>query len=369
MTGDDETLQRVVRRGMRTGYTTGSCAAAAAKAAAMTLLQGVAPEQVTIQLPIGQDATFAVHSCLIDQEGCRCSVIKDAGDDPDVTHGAEIRADVRRTPEEGIHLRGGPGVGVVTLPGLGLEVGGPAINPVPRKMITEAVLEAAGESLAGGGLIVEISVPNGEELARKTLNGRLGIVGGISILGTTGIVQPYSTASWRASVEQAIDVAAANGQRQVVLCTGGRAERFAMEHLALEPIAFIEMGPFTGQALRRAVRDEMERVTLAGMVGKFSKLAQGNFQIHARESQVDPAFLSEVARGAGADDALCGRIAGATTARHVAEMVRDPLPGFFGALADRVAEQASAYVRGRLRVQALLFDFDGALLATGGSDG
>lgn len=353
---------------MRTGYTTGACAAAAAKAATMALLTGHAAADVTIRLPIGQDATFVIQSCDPLPDAYRCSVIKDAGDDPDVTHGAEIRAEVRRTPDGGIHLRGGVGVGVVTLPGLGLDVGGPAINPVPRRMITQAVQEAARDALHRGGITVEISVPNGEELARKTLNGRLGILGGISILGTTGIVQPYSTSSWQASVEQAIDVAAANGQHHVVLCTGGRAERFAMAFLALQPVAFVEMGPFTGKALRRAVRDGIERVSLAGMVGKFAKLAQGNFQIHARESQVDPLFLADLARTVGADQALASRIAGANTARHVAEMVRDRLPAFFAVLADRVAEQAATFTDGRLEIEALLFDFDGVLLARGGHD-
>lgn len=366
---DDEAVRRVDRRGMRTGYTTGACSAAAAKAATMALITGVAPSEVTIHLPIGRDATFVLHSCEMYPVGCCCSVIKDAGDDPDVTHGAEIWADVQWTDTPGIHVRGGEGVGVVTLPGLGLEVGGPAINPVPRRMITESVLQATVGALGERGLTVEISVPKGAELAKKTLNGRLGIVGGISILGTTGIVQPYSTASWQASVEQAIDVAAANGAQHIVLCTGGRAERFARAILELPPVAFVEMGPFTGKALRRSVRDGLKRVSLAGMVGKFSKLAQGNFQIHARESQVDPRFLAEVARSAGASNELAGRIEDANTARHVQEMVREHFPAFFEALAVRVATQAHAYVQGHLQIDAILFDFDGMVLGRAHSNG
>ncbi|MSQ27727.1 MAG: cobalt-precorrin-5B (C(1))-methyltransferase, partial [Dehalococcoidia bacterium] len=175
---------------MRTGYTTGACATAAATAATQALLEQRVVDRVTIHLPAGQDATFALAACRFDRQSAQCSVIKDAGDDPDVTHGAEISARVDFSERPGIELCGGVGVGVVTRPGLGLEVGGPAINPVPRSMILAHVASVAGAESAPRGLRVEIAVPRGEELAKKTLNGRLGIIGGISILGTTGIVQP-----------------------------------------------------------------------------------------------------------------------------------------------------------------------------------
>jgi cobalt-precorrin-5B (C1)-methyltransferase len=361
--GDDESYQRIRRRGMRTGYTTGACATAAAKAATEALINQRRVSEVTIHLPIGRDASFAIVSCEIQPESCRCAVIKDAGDDPDVTNGAEIRAEVRWDNRTGIHLQGGEGVGVVTRPGLGLEVGGPAINPVPRRMITEAVTEAAGALLAERGLVVEISVPRGAELAKKTLNARLGIIGGLSILGTTGIVQPWSTAAWRASVEQAIDVAAANGQRHVVLTTGGRSEKFAMKILPLPEIAFVEMGIFTGAALRRCVAREIESVTLGGMVGKFAKLAQGHFQTHVAGNQVDPIFLAELAARAGAGPTVQEAIRTANTARHVQEIVLDAgVEGFFQVLTEEVAERSFAFVRGKLRVEAILFDFDGRVL-------
>src|SRR5581483_9936938 len=200
-------------------------------------------------------------------------------------------------------------------PGLGLEVGGPAINPVPRRMITEAVTEAAGAHLHEHGLRVEISVPKGEELAKRTLNARLGIIGGISILGTTGIVKPWSTAAWRASVVQGIDVAAANGISHIILSTGGRSERFAQAlYPELPEMAFVEMGEFTGAALKRAAARRMRRATLAGMIGKFSKIAQGHFMTHVAGNQVDPGFLASVARDAGASEALAARIAQANTA-------------------------------------------------------
>jgi cobalt-precorrin-5B (C1)-methyltransferase len=360
---EEEEVQHVNRRGMRTGYTTGACATAAAKAATRALLEQRAVNAVTIRLPAGTDATFAIAACSVEPAAGRCSVIKDAGDDPDVTHGAEICATVRWAETPGIHLRGGQGVGTVTRPGLGLEIGGPAINPVPRRMIREAVAEAAGDVLAARGLEVEISVPRGEELAKRTLNGRLGIVGGISILGTTGIVHPWSTAAWRASVEQAIDVAAANGQRHVVLTTGGRSEKFAMGVRALPEVAFVEMGIFTGRALRRCVARGVRRVSLAGMIGKFSKLAQGHFQTHVAGNQVDPVYLAEVAARAGAGEPLLAEIRVANSARHVQELVQGAgIAGFFDLIAAGVAAQCAAHVADKLEVEAILFDFDGRIL-------
>ncbi len=351
------------RRGLRTGYTTGACATAAAKAATQALLAQRPVDAVTIHLPAGRDATFQITSCEVSPTTVTAAVVKDAGDDPDVTHGAEIRAKVHWTTEPGIQLRGGQGVGVVTRPGLGLEVGGPAINPVPRRMILEAVTDVAGDALATRGLEVEISVPAGAELAKRTLNGRLGIVGGISILGTTGIVHPWSTAAWRASVEQAVDVAAANGQRHIVLTTGGRSEKYAMAILALPEVAFVEMGIFTGHALKRCVVRGVRRVTLAGMIGKFSKLAQGHFQTHVAGNQVDPMYLAEVAGRAGGDADLLAAIREANTARHVQELVQaGGLSGFFDLIAAEVVERSAAYVRGALEVEAIMFDFDANVL-------
>jgi cobalt-precorrin-5B (C1)-methyltransferase len=239
----------------------------------------------------------------------------------------------------------------------------PPAGPADHEGKIDPLADGAAAGPARRGLEVEISVPRGEELARKTLNGRLGIVGGISILGTTGIVRPWSTASWRASVEQAIDVAAANGQRHIALTTGGRSEKYAMALLGLPEVAFVEMGIFTGHALKRSVARGMERVTLAGMIGKFSKLAQGHFQTHVAGNQVDPSFLAELARESGANDALVAQIQGANTARHVQELVQTAGPSrFFEAVAGQVAERSGQYVRGQLAIEAILFDFDGEVL-------
>jgi cobalt-precorrin-5B (C1)-methyltransferase len=360
---DDAILTPVRRRKLRRGYTTGSCAAAAAAAATRALLTRQAVEEITIHLPAGVNATFQLIRCCISADVAECAVTKDAGDDPDVTHLAEVVARVSNRDEPGLELAGGEGVGTVTRPGLGLEVGGPAINPVPRRMITQHVRAAAGEHLNGHGLRVEIAMPRGEELARRTLNGRLGIVGGLSILGTSGLVIPYSTAAWRASVEQAVDVAAANGVTHVVLSTGSRSEKYAQALIDLPELAFVEMGEFTGHALKRCVRGGVQHVTLAGMVGKMSKIAQGHMMTHVAGNQVDVDFLATVAAECGASLPLQDAIRGANTARHFQELALGAgLRAVFDRLAELVCRQCRAVVANALALECLLFDFDSTVL-------
>ena len=311
---------KVRKQALRTGWTTGACAAAAAKAATTALATGELQEIVQIGLPSGQRVRFGVDACtLTPDDTAEAVVVKDAGDDPDVTHGARLTATVRWRDEPGIELDGGVGVGVVTKPGLGLELGGPAINPVPRAMITQAVGEAV--DLNNRGVHIIISVPDGEKMARKTTNGRLGIIGGISILGTTGIVRPFSTASWRASVEQAISVLAAQGEDTVVLCTGGRTEKGAMDLLPQLPeVCFVEVGDFTGAALRRAVEHGLTRVIFAGMAGKLTKLAGGVLMTHYTRSKVSLKLLQDITLAAGGRQDLAERVGHANTARHAAEL-------------------------------------------------
>ena len=311
---------KVRKQALRTGWTTGTCAAAAAKAAATALRTGEIQPTVEIGLPSGQRVRFGVDSCtLTTGSKAEAVVVKDAGDDPDVTHGARMTATVRWRAEPGLELDGGVGVGVVTKPGLGLEVGGPAINPVPRAMITQSVGEAI--DLARQGVRVVISVPGGEQMARKTTNARLGIIGGISVLGTTGIVRPFSTASWRASVEQAISVLAAQGEDTVVLCTGGRTEKGAMKLLPQRPeVCFVEVGDFTGAALRRAVEHRLTRIIFVGMAGKLTKLAAGVLMTHYTRSKVSLDLLKDITLAVGGDQDLAGRVASANTARHAAEL-------------------------------------------------
>jgi cobalt-precorrin-5B (C1)-methyltransferase len=311
---------KVRKQALRTGWTTGTCASAAAKAATTALSTGEIQYTVNIGLPAGQRVEFPVAACAVTPgQKAEAVVVKDAGDDPDVTHGARLTATVRWRGEPGLELDGGEGVGVVTKPGLGLEVGGPAINPVPRAMITQAVSEVA--DLSTQGIRVVISVPDGERMARKTTNARLGIIGGISILGTTGIVRPFSTASWRASVEQAISVLAAQGEDTVVLCTGGRTEKGAMKLLpGLPEVCFVEVGDFTGAALRRAIENELSRVVFVGMAGKLTKLAAGVLMTHYTRSKVDLALLEDITRAAGGPEDLAESVGKANTARHAAEL-------------------------------------------------
>ena len=269
------------KKGLRAGWTTGTCASAAAKAAAVGLVRGAAPTEVDVALPSGRRVWFPVEIEVAN----RCVVVKDAGDDPDCTDGARITAEAvwneggARTTQ----LRAGPGVGTITKSGLGLPVGAPAINPVPRRMILAALDEVTDRPL-----VVTFAVPGGEAMAEKTTNARLGIVGGISILGTTGIVRPFSTAAYRASVVQQIDVAAAQGERTVLLATGSRSEPAAMRlHPELDDVCCVEVGDFTGIALRHAAAAGVERVVFVGMAGKIAKLAAGVMMTHFHRSQVD----------------------------------------------------------------------------------
>src|ERR671938_1019341 len=241
---------------------------------------------------------FAVERCELGEGWTAAVVVKDAGDDPDVTHGAHLTARVSWREEPGIELDGGEGVGTVTRPGLGLPVGGPAINDVPRRMISYSVEEVLDPDERG--VRVVISVPGGEKMAEKTTNARLGIVGGISILGTTGVVRPFSTAAWAASVVQAIGVMGAQGHETFVLSTGGLTEKAAMRLLPdLEEVNFVEVGDFTGQAIKRAVENGLERCFFVGMAGKISKLAAGVMMTHWTRSTVDNELLAQITIRAG----------------------------------------------------------------------
>lgn len=378
----DYSRQTVRRRGLRTGYTTGACAAAAAKAAAQTLLTGKPVQEVTIRLPVGRDVTFPVHSCREVDAGSKvtCSVIKDGGDDPDVTHGAQICATVSLDPAaaDEVRILGGPGVGTVTRPGTGITVGEPAITRVPRRMIVESVGEAAKihDLPPGSGFIVEISVPGGEKIAEKTTNSRLGIMGGISILGSTGVVQPYSTAAWRASVHLAIDVAAANNLPHLVLATGTQSEIFAKRYLDLPDMAYIEAGIFSGPSLKRCVMRQVNRATHAGMVGKLSKMAMGYFVTHVAGNKVDTGFLASLAAECGASPQVQEEMRQASSARHFQEVaLANDLLSVFSLMCQMVCRESQKLLgeeAGGMIVDTLCFDFDGTLLgqastSTGGA--
>ncbi len=362
---DEPDLSPVVaaRRGLRTGWTTGTCASAAAKAAYLAYSSGQRPDRVEVALPSGRRVGFPLQW---DDAG-RAVVVKDAGDDPDCTNGARITAEVRADGAGGEHvLRAGEGVGTITKPGLGLGVGAPAINAVPRRMILAALAEAGTEPVT-----VIFSVPEGEAMAAETTNARLGIVGGISILGTSGIVRPFSTASYRASVVQQIDVAAAQGERTVVLATGARSEAAATRlYPGLDPVCVVEVGDFTGIALRRAAHVGMHKVIFVGMAGKLAKLTAGVMMTHFHRSEVDTALLAALAIETGAPQAVVDAATATATARHffdtcVAHDVLAPL----AMLCERARTACLAHVRSAFELEVVLVDYEGstALWRAGGA--
>jgi cobalt-precorrin-5B (C1)-methyltransferase len=349
---------KVKTRALRTGWTTGTCSAAAAKAATAALLTGSPQQAVEVLLPDGRRIGFPVERCELHDSVAEAAVVKDAGDDPDVTHGAHLTATVTWRELPGLALEAGSGVGTVTKPGLGLEVGGPAINPVPRQMITSSIGEIV--DLGQRGVHCVISVPGGELMARKTTNGRLGIIGGISILGTTGIVRPFSTASWRASVVQAIAVMAAQGEQTLVLSTGGRTERAAIRLLPeLPEVCFVEVGDFTGAAVREAVDRGVRTVVFVGMAGKLAKLAAGILMTHYTRSKVDTDLLAHITADAGADEATVAAVAEANTARHAYELWTEAglLPRAGDLLCERVKSVIERFSEGRIAAEVVLVDF------------
>lgn len=357
-------------RGNRTGFSTGANSAAAAAAATLGLIHGQVPDFIDCVLPNTQRVRFAITGGWTDGRRARAVSIKDAGDDPDATNGAHLTAEVERLPGAAgrIELRGGPGVGVVTKPGLGLEVGGPAINPVPRRNI-HANVEAAGQPIleAGDGIAVTLSVPGGDEMAKKTLNARLGIVGGISILGTTGIVRPYSTAAFRASVVQAVDVAANQGQRTVVFTTGGRTEKCAMRCFpSLDEACFVQMGDFVKAAFQTAVKQGMQHIVVGAMVGKLTKIAQGLSVTHAWREEVDRALIAEAAAEVGAPPDLVEEIRAAETARFAAERLAELnlAVAFHRALAERAIRSLRQRYPGPHRLTVLACNFEGVPIVT-----
>ncbi len=351
---------KVRTRALRTGWTTGTCASAAAKAATTALRDQAVQQNVEVALPGGRRVAFDVESCVYDLRQATAVVVKDAGDDPDVTHGAHLTATVRWRAEPGVALEGGEGVGVVTKPGLGIDVGEPAITSIPRAMIIQAVAEVVDPVTRG--VLVVISVPGGEKMARKTTNARLGILGGISILGTTGIVRPFSTASWRASVEQAVSVMAAQGERTAVLCTGGRTEKGAMALLpGLPEVCFVEVGDFTGAALRRALAVGLKEVIFVGMAGKLAKLAAGVLMTHYTRSKVDLGLLGEVTVAAGGSAALAGEVSAANTGRHAYEIWQRA--GLLRPAGDELCLRVRSVLlragQGRLDADVAMVDFGG----------
>ena len=352
---------------LRTGFTTGTCAAATTKAALSMLINGKKLSSVSVSLPKGKQMTVNISWSKYDKDkSVTAAVIKDGGDDPDVTNGAEICAKVSLldTPGKFI-IDGGMGVGRVTKPGLGLEIGRAAINPTPLKMINQAIDEALGELREKHGVSVIISVPEGEEIAKKTDNPRLGIIGGISILGTTGIVIPYSTASFAASIRQSIDVSRAMGSDSVILTTGGRSEDFARSIYgnSIADHAYIQIGDFIGFAIKQCALKKIKKAYVVGFIGKLTKMAMGIKQTHVKGSHVDMNFLAELASRCGADSELVNKIMLANTARHAGELVDEfGLALFYDMLCQEVHRHLSKYSESQLQIKIILLDFEGKII-------
>ncbi|GKY87902.1 cobalt-precorrin-5B (C(1))-methyltransferase [Sinisalibacter aestuarii] len=341
---------------LRRGWTTGACATAAVKAALERLWGGAFPEAVRITLPRGERPMFDVAQQGAGEGWAEAGIVKDAGDDPDVTHGALILARVRAAaPGAGVSFHAGEGVGLVTKPGLPIPPGEPAINPVPREMMRGVVAEQAGRFGAAPDVEITISIPGGEALAEKTWNPRLGIAGGLSVLGTTGIVRPFSCSAWIASIHRGVDVARATGLTHVAGCTGATSERVVQALYDLPDHAMLDMGDFAGGMLKYLAKHPVARVTIGGGLGKLTKLGQGAVDLHSGRSQVDFARLAD----------LVGvpQVAGCNTVLEAYGIVGKPL-------AEAVAAQALAAVRERFGT-AMDFDVvavsrEGAVIARAG---
>ncbi|MHA1153738.1 MAG: cobalt-precorrin-5B (C(1))-methyltransferase [Alphaproteobacteria bacterium] len=353
---------------LRRGWTTGACATAATRAAATALLTGAFPDPVTITLPRGERPAFALAREELGPDFAVAGIVKDAGDDPDVTHGALVVVRLRRgAAGSGVTFAAGEGVGTATLPGLPIAVGEPAINPVPRRMMSQTVAELAAGHGEAPDFEIEISIPGGAKLAERTWNPRLGIKGGLSILGTTGIVVPYSCSAWIHSIHSGIDVARAMGSTHVAGCTGSTSEQAVQRLYGLPDEAMLDMGDFVGGLLKYLRRHPVPRLTLGGGFAKISKLAMGHLDLHSGRSQVDLDWLAERLSELGADAALQDQVRNANTANQVLEMARQANLSLGDDIARCARAAALGVLDGATQVEVLIFNRQGE--AVGRADG
>ncbi|RBP82569.1 cobalt-precorrin-5B (C(1))-methyltransferase [Marinomonas rhizomae] len=338
---------------LRTGLTTGTCATACCVAAAQALFAQQQDSSVSVTLPKGKVVDLPIIEYQAIDDGIKTATIKDAGDDPDATHGATLFVELRLSPEQGVRFHAAQGVGTVTRTGLLLDVGEPAINPVPRKMMTEHLEGFAQTYQYHGGFDVSVGVINGEQIAQKTMNPRLGILGGLSILGTTGIVRPFSCAAYIASIHQGIDVARANSITHIAATTGNASEDAIKSHYQLDDMALIEMGDFVGAVLKHIKKVEqasssqinssiqLQKLSICGGFGKISKLAQHHMDLNSRASSIDLAALAQLAASLGAEAELQERMTSANTSVEALSFAMSA--GL--ALADAICQQASDFAR------------------------
>ncbi|WP_234894516.1 cobalt-precorrin-5B (C(1))-methyltransferase [Agrobacterium vitis] len=350
---------------LRKGWTTGACATAATKAALTALLTGEFPDPVSIRLPGGQEPAFALAYEQIAGGQASAGIIKDAGDDPDVTHGATVIAIVRRlTAGSGIRFVAGDGVGTVTRPGLPLAIGEPAINPVPRAMMVAEVEALAKQHGLTPDVEITVSIPGGQALAEKTWNPRLGIIGGLSVLGTTGIVNPFSCAAWIHSIHRGIDVARAMGLPHVLGATGSTSERAAQQLYGLPQEALLDMGDFAGGLLKYLRQYPVPRLTIAGGFAKLSKLAQGALDLHSARSQIDNTFMETLMSDHPLSQDIKERIRSANTALEILDITRQNNLDMATPIAQRARETALSVLRGAdIAVDVIVTDRTGAILA------
>ncbi|SHE44805.1 cobalt-precorrin-5B (C1)-methyltransferase [Loktanella atrilutea] len=339
---------------LRRGWTTGACATAATRAALLRLWGGAFPDTVQITLPKGETPVFAVAHRAAGEGWAEAGITKDAGDDPDVTHGALIVVRVSAS-DGGVLFRAGEGVGTVTRAGLPVAVGEPAINPVPRQMMTAEVMALASQHGQSPDVTITVGIPGGAAIALKTWNPRLGIVGGLSVLGTTGVVRPFSCAAWIASIHRGIDVARAAGLTHVAGCTGATSEATVQALHGLPDHAMLDMGDFAGGMLKYLARHPVPHVTIGGGIGKMTKLAQGAMDLHSGRSQVDFAALADLSGHAA--------VAGANTALQALEIAGTPLAQ---AVADRALQVVTRQFGDRMTFDTVVIDRAGAILARAG---
>lgn len=346
------------RKVLRRGYTTGTCAAAAAKAAAQMLFSGDIVDSVSVDLPAGNRVALKVREVELCGDTAKCCVVKDAGDDPDITHGARICAMVRKNGR-GVSIRGGDGIGTVTKRGLQVSVGDPAINPVPRKMI----LKEVGSVLPNNqGVEVTIFVPEGRKLARRTMNKKLGIVGGISIIGTTGIVKPMSDEAFRESLIPQIDIALAEGYGEVVLTPGNIGERNAVR-AGVPGDAVIQTGNFVGFIVERCCEKGVKKALLFGHMGKLTKIAGGVFNTHSRVADARLEIIAAHASLLGADKEITKLILGANTTERALEVLRkNNLNKVLDLIAEKASFRAMEYVDNKMEIGTIILSINGEVV-------
>lgn len=347
---------------LRTGLTTGTCATACVVAAAEYLLANHQPNTISVTLPKGKTVELCV-SIDMTEPSVIASTVKDAGDDPDVTHGARVFVELKLLPQKNISFSAAKGVGTVTRDGLLLSVGEPAINPVPRQMMADNLSHCAEKYQYEGGFAIAIGVENGETIAQKTMNPRLGILGGLSILGTSGIVRPFSCAAWIASIYQGIDVAHANGILHIAASTGNSSEQAIKAKYQLDDMALIEMGDFAGAVLKYLKKVPMKKLSLCGGFGKITKLANGHMDLNSRVSSIDFPQMAQLAKQLGACDELQAQIINANTSIEAYQLCKQQGIDLATAICDKALSVVRNIVPETIDIEVFVINRQGEFIA------